>query len=56
MTSIENQTDLITGIVLIDDSGSKALSSLRTDFDIVRLAEIDVLPIFGVNNSNSQLR
>ena len=40
----------------MDGSSSKALSSLRTDFDIVRLAEIDVLPIFGVNNSNSQLR
>ena len=48
--SIENQTDLIIGIVLMDDSGSKALSSLRTVFDIVRLAEIDVLPTFGVNN------
>ena len=40
----------------MDDSGGKALSWLRTVFDIVRPAEIDALPIFGVNNSNSQLR
>ena len=37
--SIENQTDLIIGLVLMDDSGSKGLSSLRTVFDINRLAE-----------------
>ena len=37
--SIENQTDLIIGLVLVDDSGSKALRSLRTVFDIDRLVE-----------------
>ena len=37
--SIENQTDLIIRLVLVDDSGSKALRSLRTVFDIDRLVE-----------------
>ena len=37
--SIENQTDLITGLVLMVDSGSKALSQLPNVFDIVRLAK-----------------
>ena len=41
----------------MDDSGSKAVSSLRTVSDIDGLVErFDVLPIYGVNNSNSQLR
>ena len=43
--SIENQTYLIIGLVLMVDSGGKAHSLLRTVFDIV-----------NVNNSNSQLR
>ena len=33
--SIENQRDLIIGLVLVDYSGSKALISLRTVFHIV---------------------